>query len=109
MSLELELQADRLRRERLVQALAVLGATAGAAFMFWVFRSDPSTIETADGRVVQLDVSTGTWIRGHLWGLILVAIAYWRTFAYVCFMRRSRRPSTSPISHCSARLFCSHS
>jgi hypothetical protein len=77
VTLELELQADRLRRERLVQALGFVASLAGAVVMFWLFGSRDASgpIQTADGRVMKFQLSLWAWIRLNVYGIILLAIA----------------------------------
>jgi len=74
VSLELELQLDRLRRERIVAAFACVTCLASALVFFALFgeRSLGEPIKTATGSL-QFELTWGAWLKMNIIGLGLAA------------------------------------
>jgi len=74
VSLELELQLDRLRRERFIAVFACVACLASAVIFFLVFgdRQVGEPIKTANG-TLQFELSWGAWLKMNIIGLGLGA------------------------------------
>jgi hypothetical protein len=92
VSLELELQLDRLRRERIVAMFACVACLAGAGLFFALFgeRSFGQPIKTATG-TLQFELTWGAWLKMNVIGLGLAAGGLVFLVRFVILSREAHR------------------